>query len=376
MPPVAAVQPPGVKVLATNRKKEQGGSTTTKKKVAHGDERLKRLNEIVVTERQYVKELELLCETHQKALENVLTREEMNLLFGNVRELYQIHKMLLSKLGGSKTVHKSVTSAEESFGRVFEEMAPFLRAYTVYCKGYQQAIELASSPKLAKLLKGKDLVSLLIKPVQRLCKYPLFFEALLKHATGDTKRRIESALASVRDAVDAVNAAVKAAEATAMVVRIYENNFEKSPDLGTFVTPTRRFLARGRVTFEGDVMAYFLFNDLLLLADPVGPEKFTLAHRIALLDLQVKDAISLTQDNVVYLRYHNRTGHSYTTTGKNNPAKSARIPKLQDIDKTSLSLHTLTSSDSEKLRKALDLAASDLKTLHTQVDLRRSRQLM
>jgi hypothetical protein len=77
---------------------------------------------------------------------------------------------------------------------VFAEMVPFLRAYASYCGTYTAAVACVAAlsetkPKLAKFLgkarqvpqcRGLDLASFLIKPPQRLCKYPLFFNDLLK----------------------------------------------------------------------------------------------------------------------------------------------------------------------------------------------------
>ena len=58
--------------------------------------------------------------------------------------------------------------------------------YSGYCAGYSRMLNKvealrASTPALASLEQqlGQRLESLLIKPVQRLCKYPLFFPQLL-----------------------------------------------------------------------------------------------------------------------------------------------------------------------------------------------------
>lgn len=351
-------------------------------------ERMRRLQEILDTEREYVADLRLVCEVHRKRLEGTLKREEMSLIFGNLLEIYEIHKMLLSKLMTARKIIRDkagrdeissgvLISAEEAQARVFEEMAPFLRAYTAYCKGYQAAIEYVSgSAKISKLLKGKpggdDLASLLIKPVQRLCRYPLFFEELLKHAQGDARQRLEAALGCVRSACEAVNSAVAAAESMAMVVKIYQDHFDASEDVGTLVTPTRTFLSRGPIILRSDdytaELHYFLFNDLLLLAAPretSGTDtKFDLHHRLTLVDLDVKDAISLDKVNVIYLRYQNRTGCSYS------PIHDG--PKFQNIAKANLSFETPPSTDGNTLRDVLHIAASQIKVLHSDVESRRN----
>ncbi|KAJ8604705.1 hypothetical protein CTAYLR_006539 [Chrysophaeum taylorii] len=331
-------------------------------------ERHMRLAEIDETERTYVNDLRMLVETHMKACATVLSREEMALVFGNLKELYEIHKMLASNLEAAQ--RDDIAEAVAAHARVFVEMAPFLRAYTVYCKGYHKGLEfVSSSPKLAKYRKAKpELPSLLIKPVQRLCKYPLLFEALREHVTGDTKTRLEKALEGVRTACEAVNEGVASDSEMAKVVQIYTECFDASPDLGTLVTPARRFLARGPLSFPKDEnpdLTYFLFNDLLLLAKKAGP-KFSLHHRIALVDLDVKDAISLTKDNLIFLVYHNRTGGSYSRNDDDHKLK------LQYLDKLSFTFESPSGQDSDALRATLLQATADVKSLHSGLMSRRN----
>ena len=78
--------------------------------------------------------------------------------------------------------------------RAFLAVAPFFKLYTTYCQNYELGLKTLSgcrqsSPQLNAFLAtqmqtpschGLTLESFLIKPIQRLMKYPLFFKDLLK----------------------------------------------------------------------------------------------------------------------------------------------------------------------------------------------------
>ncbi|KAJ1459754.1 Dbl homology domain-containing protein, partial [Pelagophyceae sp. CCMP2097] len=173
------------------------------KEVRH---RLKIFEEIFESEANYVRDLGVICHVFMAPIEkhDIMSREELDRIFSNVRELRQIHCELLSKLrqaerrrkdlllGGK--VEKAAQQMAAEYAAIFATMVPFLRAYASYCVTYPSAIELVrtladSRPKLQKFLelvkhvpqcRGLDLASFLIKPPQRLCKYPLFFNDLLK----------------------------------------------------------------------------------------------------------------------------------------------------------------------------------------------------
>ena len=68
--------------------------------------------------------------------------------------------------------------------RAFVSVAPFFKLYSTYCQDYEAALQrleaLSRQPAFARYREegGQDaaaLESMLIKPIQRLCKYPLFF---------------------------------------------------------------------------------------------------------------------------------------------------------------------------------------------------------
>eukprot|EP00948_MAST-09A_sp_MAST-9A-sp1_P001467 g1467.t1 len=92
-----------------------------------------------------------------------------------------------------------------------------------------------------KRMKNQDLVSLLIKPIQRICKYPLFLKEALKTCKKGTNefKVLSSALHAMEGVNTVVNLKMKEREAVNNVVSFYNLLNGTCPDL---VAPHRKFM--------------------------------------------------------------------------------------------------------------------------------------
>ena len=146
------------------------------------------VREIVSTERDYVSDLELLATHFMPLLRSQLATSDR---WGfrvdaqadelpDCSALLRMHTEVLVQLVASGESASGIATA-------FAGMAPYLRMYSSYCSAYDRALQAADELRrdqgalaLAALeaKHGQRIDSLLIKPVQRLCKYPLFFREL------------------------------------------------------------------------------------------------------------------------------------------------------------------------------------------------------
>jgi len=104
---------------------------------------------------------------------------------------------------------------------VFNKFAPFLKAANPFISNYHNAVEtlesfageelaLMQKLELNPLLKNLKLRDFLIKPVQRVCKYPLLYREMIKYAPDeDTKLAAIKAQSNLMTIADQVNTMMK-----------------------------------------------------------------------------------------------------------------------------------------------------------------------
>jgi hypothetical protein len=112
----------------------------------------------------------------------LVTESDLVHVFSNTEEVMTANKLLLSKLLARKEHDPKLIDLSEAI----LESADKFKVYSIYCGNYPKAMKTVAALKtnaefstfLTKLMsgteaKGLSLESFLIKPVQRICKYPL-----------------------------------------------------------------------------------------------------------------------------------------------------------------------------------------------------------
>lgn len=184
------------------------------------DERSKVFRELIQTERKYILDLELLME-YKAELENsdALSSEQLHVLFPNLSDIVDFHRRLLTGL----ECNIEVPTKYQRIGSVFIHASngPF-RAYEPWTIGQVSAIELINKEasnlrKSSTLLDpGFELQSYIIKPIQRLCKYPLLLKELIKTYSDSIDsvcyNELLMASAAMKDVANQVNEAQRRSE--------------------------------------------------------------------------------------------------------------------------------------------------------------------
>ena len=124
----------------------------------------------------------------------LLDAKSMKNIFTNVETLVKVNTELLGVLQTGLVGLKNPTLMNliDVISKAFQRVMPFFKLYANYCHNYIQAVTMlqelrTSNSELGDFIAQKEkrslatsLNSLLIKPVQRICKYPLLFAELLK----------------------------------------------------------------------------------------------------------------------------------------------------------------------------------------------------
>lgn len=184
------------------------------------DERSKVFNELIQTERKYISDLELLLDYRNELRSaDALSSEQLHILFPNLSDIVDFHRRLLAGL----ECNINVPAKYQRIGSIFVHASngPF-GAYEPWTVGQIGAIDLinreAATLKRASSLidPGFELQSFIIKPIQRLCKYPLLLKELIKTYTDSSDATYYNELlmanAAMKEVANQVNEAQRRAE--------------------------------------------------------------------------------------------------------------------------------------------------------------------
>uniref|UniRef100_A0A3P8X9L9 TIAM Rac1 associated GEF 2a n=1 Tax=Esox lucius TaxID=8010 RepID=A0A3P8X9L9_ESOLU len=174
-------------------------------------ERLRKvIQELVDTEKSYVKDLSCLFEIYLKPLQNetFLTLDEMDSLFGSLPEMLDFQRVFLQTLEERIASSPDFSMLETpvqfkkllfSLGRSFLYYADHFKLYSGFCANHikvQKVLERAKTDRAFKeFLDARNptnqhsstLESYLIKPVQRVLKYPLLLRELVSLTDTDSE---------------------------------------------------------------------------------------------------------------------------------------------------------------------------------------------
>ncbi|XP_006868509.1 PREDICTED: T-lymphoma invasion and metastasis-inducing protein 2 isoform X2 [Chrysochloris asiatica] len=170
--------------------------------LSDADRLRKVIQELVDTEKSYVKDLSCLFELYLEPLqsETFLTQDEMESLFGSLPEMLEFQKVFLETLEDGISASSDFSTLETpsqfrkllfSLGGSFLYYADHFKLYSGFCANHikvQKVLERAKTDQAFKAFldarnptkqHSSTLESYLIKPVQRVLKYPLLLRELV-----------------------------------------------------------------------------------------------------------------------------------------------------------------------------------------------------
>ncbi|EFN85007.1 Dynamin-binding protein [Harpegnathos saltator] len=189
-----------VSVQEGRRGNESVTDGTVNLREKRADQRQNVISELVITEKEYVRDLKLTYETFNLYDPSSLISKGIDVatLFGNILEVIHVAEELLDM------IRKAMKGRDESLqmiGPCFVKMTEKLKTvYVKYCGNHEASLTLLkkyeNNEEIMKIFnKGIetlrhqiacfDMSSILIKPVQRILKYPLILYELIKCTEDD-----------------------------------------------------------------------------------------------------------------------------------------------------------------------------------------------
>ncbi|TRM69275.1 hypothetical protein BD626DRAFT_421369 [Schizophyllum amplum] len=161
------------------------------------------LRELVETERKYVGDLEVMHKYSQALFQrNLLTQDLILLLFPNLNKLINFQRQFLIQMEATfeQPWH------DQRWGQLFLDNEEGFIVYEPYCANYIAATDIvgrfeSTLKNLNDIMNSQtELPAFLIKPVQRVCKYPLLLESLLKYTSREDYPHYDELCAAVDSA--------------------------------------------------------------------------------------------------------------------------------------------------------------------------------
>ncbi|XP_072218107.1 intersectin-2a isoform X2 [Leuresthes tenuis] len=254
------------------------------------------IHELIHTEETYVEDLELVLEVFYKPMSESgrLTEAEMAVIFVNWRELIMCNTKLLKALRVCKKTGGENMPVQFIGDLLASELA-HLQPYIRFCSCQLNAAALLQSrthnqPDFKDFLKkiatnyrckGMPLSSFLLKPMQRITRYPLLIKNILEHTPDDHADRgpLREALERAEELCSQVNEGVREKENSDRLEWIQNHVQCEGPiehlvfnSLTNCLGP-RKLLHSGRLykTKSSRELWAFLFNDFLLLTHSAKP---------------------------------------------------------------------------------------------------------
>ncbi|CAL1714128.1 unnamed protein product [Somion occarium] len=188
------------------------------------------INEVIYTERDFVRDMEYLRDLWIKPLKDsdIIPAERrtdfLEQVFWNVHDIIAVNTRLRDALNKRQKSYAVVEQIADIFLDVVPHFGPFVSygAHQLYGK-YEFEKEKGSNPAFAQFVEETErrpesrkleLNGYLTKPTTRLARYPLLLEAVLKHTPQDNpdKAVIPKVVVMVREFLKAVNAETGKAE--------------------------------------------------------------------------------------------------------------------------------------------------------------------
>ena len=265
------------------------------------------IKEIISNEENYVEKLVAVIEVYIKPLRDasIIDTQDIQLVFGSWEGIYNIHRDFL------QTLRKASCKNIQTVGVAFGELHDNLKIYKPYIANFEIAMNrrgyLLSNNKKLSLIFDKaqsdprckgGIESLLILPIQRIPRYRLLLEELLKYITKETTeyRLIYDAYTRISDAANDMNNAIKVQDNKRILIEIM-----MSIDIKTRINlldNTNRILIKQGIlkkrvykATDKDIIVW-LFSDKLIYGDILSSTNnmYSISKDLILTNCNFRDA--------------------------------------------------------------------------------------
>jgi hypothetical protein len=209
------------------------------------------IKELISTEKTYLNSLQIVVDVFIEPIrkDEILDHADIHSQFLNWEPIVGLHKQLLEQLS-------AVDASEVKVGEIFKTYGYFFKMYMQYLSNFDVALtrrahlmienkrfeDFLQKALLDPRCKGAGIESFLVTPVQRIPRYRMLLEQILKYTPEDHDdlEDLHSSLAKVSEVAAANNEAIRLREQKDQIMRIMMT-IEPSTRVNLLDEPTRVF---------------------------------------------------------------------------------------------------------------------------------------
>ncbi|XP_044748493.1 intersectin-1 isoform X2 [Coccinella septempunctata] len=243
------------------------------------------IRELVDTERAYVKDLKIVCKVFEQPLKKnkIISNKDISRIFLNWEEILRCNQDFLRDLS------RRLDQGTDAIGDIILYHLPEFTPYISFCTNELDGAELLQKllensttfkyflkkAQLDPSVKGMPLSSFLIKPMQRITKYPLIIGKILENTDEIHKdhKHLKEALQVAEEFLNCINENIRVKENLDRMDWL-QKNVQNDLNL-VFNSNTNKLGPRKLLHFgvlsklkSGKELIAFLFNDMFLLVQP------------------------------------------------------------------------------------------------------------
>ncbi|KAJ6232131.1 faciogenital dysplasia protein [Anaeramoeba flamelloides] len=276
------------------------GFFTRKKIIRQSRKQIKRINtilELISTEKTYLKHLQLTIKHFLDPLKKsqMVSKTKLKQMFSNIVPLMKLSEKFYERL-----VNRRIDTSTHQWGNVFDGIIDFMKIYTSYVNNYDTAIiiiseeknqnekfkEFIDSKKPITELENLRLFSLLITPIQRIPRYVILINQIVKNTdeSNPDKLYLSNVLEKMKEIARHLNLNRSRLMEFQRILAI-QNKFQNLAEGESLLDAGRRLKKEGKLnvynkrTKKKPLKVFkqwvFLFNDLLISSYKIDNNTFS-----------------------------------------------------------------------------------------------------
>jgi len=181
--------------------------------------------EMINTEKDYLKDLDIVMDIYIDPMkkQKIIRQKDIDVIFSDWENILLVHREIMKRLEDRQKQGYVINE----IGDIWIQMSDYLKVYTMYCSNHPYALIklqiLSRNKNFTKFLESRlqlpesrnlNLANFLLKPVQRICKYPLLLREIIKNTDEDHPdyKNLVSALFKIETVITIINDAAKQTE--------------------------------------------------------------------------------------------------------------------------------------------------------------------